>query len=124
MTQVYECEICGNIVEVLRDGVGELVCCDQPMTLLEAHTSDEGYEKHVPVIEKTADGVKVKVGSNPHPMLEEHHIEWIEALYGDGESQRKFLKPNDAPEADFCVPEGKVVAREHCNIHGLWIGEE
>jgi len=123
MMQIYECEVCGNIIEVVRSAVGELICCGEKMNLLETHTADEGYEKHVPVIERTSEGVKVKVGANPHPMLEEHHIEWIEILYGDGMSQRKFLKAGDAPEAEFCVPEGKIVAREHCNVHGLWIGE-
>jgi len=118
--QMYECEVCGNIIEVVRDGVGQLICCGEPMQLLEAHTSDQGYEKHVPVIERTADGVKVKVGSNPHPMLEDHHIEWIEVIY-DGFSQRKFLKPGNAPEAEFCVPKGDVQVREHCNLHGLWM---
>ena len=122
--QVYECEACGNIIEVVHDGIGQLICCGEPMNLLEAHTADQGYEKHVPVVERTADGVKVKVGANPHPMLEDHHIEWIEVLCRDGKSQRKFLEPGDAPEAEFCVPEGRVHAREHCNVHGLWSGDE
>jgi superoxide reductase len=124
MMQIYECDVCGNIIEVLHDGIGQLICCGEPMNKLEAHTSDQGYEKHVPVVERTADGIKVKIGSNPHPMVEDHHIEWIEVMYGDGQCQRKHLKPGDAPEADFCVPEGKVTAREHCSVHGLWIGDE
>jgi len=116
--QVYKCAICGNIVEVLQAGNGELVCCGQPMTLMTENTVDASKEKHVPVIEKTADGVKVKVGSVPHPMEDKHFIQWIEII--DGESVcRQFLKPGLAPEAVFCV-KGKVSAREYCNLHGLW----
>jgi superoxide reductase len=117
--QIYKCEICGNIVEVLHEGKGELVCCGQPMTLLEANTVDAAQEKHVPVIEKTANGVTVKIGSDPHPMEEKHHIEWIEII-ADGKAYRQFLKPGDAPEATFNITADKIDAREHCNIHGLW----
>jgi superoxide reductase len=97
---------------------GELVCCGQPMNLLEENTTDAATEKHVPVIEKTADSVKVSVGSVAHPMQEEHYIEWIQVL-ANGKSYRKFLKPGDAPEAEFSVT-GDVTAREYCNLHGLW----
>ncbi len=117
--QIYKCNVCGNIVEVLHTGQGELVCCGQPMELKEAKTEDTGYEKHVPVIEKTEKGVKVKVGSNPHPMEEEHYIEWIELIV-DGKACRKFLKPGDQPEAEFAVNGEEMKAREYCNIHGLW----
>lgn len=117
--EVYECELCGNIVEVLTGGAGELVCCGQPMTLLDEKTADEGKEKHVPVIEKTADGVKVTVGGVPHPMEEKHYIEWIE-LIADGKAYRQFLNPGDAPEATFAVQAEGVSAREHCTVHGLW----
>jgi len=119
--QIYKCEVCGNIVEVLHTGVGELVCCSQPMKNLTAKTADEGKEKHVPVIEKTDTGVIVKIGSVPHPMEEKHHIEWIEII-ADGKTYRKFLKAGDAPEATFCIEAEKIAAREHCNIHGLWKG--
>jgi superoxide reductase len=119
LKQVYKCNICGNIVEVIHAGVGELVCCGQPMELLTEKTQDMGNEKHVPVIEKTAAGVKVKVGSVPHPMEEKHYIEWIE-LHADDMVYRKFLKPMDKPEAEFCVKAQRVSAREYCNIHGLW----
>jgi superoxide reductase len=119
--EIYECKICGNIVEVLRGGQGELVCCGQPMEKLVAKTADAGKEKHVPVIEKLADGFKVKIGSLPHPMEEKHYIEWIELL-ADGIAYRKFLKPGVAPEAVFNVKAATVSAREHCNIHGLWEG--
>ena len=119
--QIYKCEVCGNIVEVLHEGAGELVCCGQPMKLLVANTVDAAKEKHVPVIEKTATGVTVKVGSAPHPMEEKHYIEWIEII-ADGKAYRQFLKPGDAPEATFDIQADKIEAREHCNIHGLWKG--
>lgn len=117
--QIYKCNICGNIVEVLHSGVGQLVCCGQPMELLKEKIEDVGQEKHVPVIEKTENGIKVKVGSIPHPMEENHYIEWIEIIV-DGKSCRKFLKPKDQPEAEFELQGEKIEAREYCNIHGLW----
>ena len=117
--EIYKCEVCGNIVEVLHEGVGELVCCGQPMKLLVANTVDAAKEKHVPVIEKSANGVKVKVGSVTHPMEEKHYIEWIEII-ADGKAYRQFLKPGDAPEALFDIKASKIEAREHCNLHGLW----
>jgi superoxide reductase len=120
--EVYKCEVCGNIVEVLHGGVGELVCCGQPMKLMTEGLIDAAREKHVPVIEKTDSGYKVKVGSDPHPMTDEHYIEWIE-LIADGKAYREFLKPGDAPEATFCIEAASVAAREYCNLHGLWKGE-
>lgn len=119
--EVYKCDKCGNIVEVLNGGAGELVCCGEPMQLLEEQTADAATEKHVPVIEKVDGGVKVTVGSVPHPMEEKHYIEWIELL-ADGKAYRQFLKPGDAPEAVFSVQADSVSAREHCNVHGLWKG--
>ena len=120
--EVYKCMVCGNIVEVLHGGAGELVCCGQPMKNLVAKAADEGKEKHVPVIEKIDGGIKVKVGSIPHPMEEKHHIEWIEVVT-DGKAYRQFLNPGDAPEAEFAVEANSVTAREHFNIHGLWGGK-
>jgi superoxide reductase len=120
--QVYKCMVCGNIVEVLHGGAGELVCCGQPMKNLAVKTADEGKEKHVPVIEKVDGGIKVKVGSVPHPMEEKHYIEWIEIL-ADGKAYRQFLNPGDAPEAVFSIEADSVTVREHCNVHGLWKGE-
>lgn len=117
--QVYKCELCGNIVEVLHAGEGELVCCGQSMQLLAENTVDAAKEKHVPVIEKTETGVKVKIGAVPHPMEEKHYIEWIEVIAGN-ETYRHFLKPGDAPEALFCIDTWPVTAREYCNLHGLW----
>jgi superoxide reductase len=117
--QIYKCEVCGNIVEMVHDGVGELVCCNQPMVLQTENTVDAAKEKHVPVIEQVEGGYKVKVGSVAHPMTAEHHIEWIELL-ADGQAYRQFLKPGDAPEATFHIAAKKVSAREYCNLHGLW----
>jgi superoxide reductase len=117
--QVYKCEICGNIVEVLHEGAGELVCCGKPMKLLVENTTDAIREKHVPVIEKTAAGIKVKVGSVPHPMEAKHYIEWVQVIAGDY-AYRIFLKPGGQPEGAFTADVGAVTAREHCNLHGLW----
>ncbi|MBC7359849.1 MAG: desulfoferrodoxin [Desulfacinum sp.] len=119
--ELYKCEACGNIIEVLWGGQGELVCCGQPMVLLKEGVVDAAKEKHVPVVEKTADGYRVKVGSVAHPMEEKHYIQWIE-LIADGISYIRFLKPGDAPEAEFCVKAESVTAREYCNLHGLWKG--
>ncbi len=117
--QIYKCNICGNIVEVLHLGVGQLVCCGQPMELLTEKAKDIGQEKHVPVIEKTGEGVEIKVGSIPHPMEEKHYIEWIE-ITADGRRYRRFLEPGDKPQAEFEIKTGEIEAREYCNIHGLW----
>lgn len=119
MLEVYKCIHCGNIVEVMHAGGSDLVCCGEPMKLMKEGTSDGAKEKHVPVIEKTATGYKVKVGSVAHPMEETHWIEWIELL-ADGRSYTKFLKPGDAPEAEFCIQATEVSAREYCNLHGHW----
>jgi superoxide reductase len=119
--QVYKCEVCGNIVEVLHAGKGELVCCKQPMKLFVENTVDAAKEKHVPVVERTAHGIKVTVGSVPHPMEEKHYIEWIEII-ADGKAYRQFLNPGDAPEATFNIAAQQVTAREYCNLHGLWKG--
>lgn len=139
LNQIYKCAKCGNIVEVLHAGAGQLVCCGEPMELQKENTVDAAVEKHVPVVKKTEKGVKVKVGSVPHPMSAgsgsasggegPHYIEWIEIL-ADGKSYRKFLKPGDAsadakaltdkPEAEFCVEAENIIAREYCNLHGLW----
>ena len=116
---IYKCDLCGNIVELLHVGGGELVCCGQPMNLLELKTEDQGKEKHVPVVEKTGAGYLVKVGSVTHPMEDKHYIEWIDLVAGD-KVMRKFLKPGDTPEAEFETKEENVFAREHCTVHGLW----
>lgn len=117
--QIYNCEICGHIVEILHEGKGELVCCGQPMKLFVENTVDAAREKHVPVLEKVGGGVKVMLGSVPHPMEEKHYIEWIEIIV-DKKAYRQFLKPGDAPEARFDIDADNITARAYCNLHGLW----
>ena len=117
--EVYKCALCGNIVEVVHAGEGELVCCGEAMGLLTENTVDAAKEKHVPVIEKVAGGYKVTIGSVPHPMEEKHYIEWIE-LIADGKSYRQFLNPGEVATTVFCVEAASVTARELCNLHGLW----
>ena len=120
MREIYKCSVCGNIVEVLHEGVGELVCCGQPMDLMEPKTEDSSVEKHVPYVEKTDKGIIVKVGQNQdHPMEEKHYIEWIQVVSKDT-AYRKMLQPGDKPQAEFPIKNADVVAREYCNIHGLW----
>jgi len=120
LSGIYKCELCGNIVEVLHEGDGELVCCGQPMKLFAENSTDAATEKHVPVTECTADGIKVTVGSVAHPMTEDHYIEWIE-LTADGKTQRQALTPGDEPVAVFGgVKSDSVQARAYCNLHGLW----
>jgi superoxide reductase len=119
--EIYKCEACGNIVEVIHGGAGELVCCGEPMKKMVENTVDAAKEKHVPVIEKVEGGVKVKVGDVAHPMEEKHFIEWIEIIAG-GKADRQFLNPGEAPEAVFKTDAQNVSAREYCNLHGLWKG--
>lgn len=121
--QIYKCGECGDILEVLHSGSGELACCGEPIKVLVEKTADQGKEKHVPVIEKFDGSIKVKIGSVPHPMEEKHYIEWIQVT-ADGKSYRQFLKPGDAPEAVFNIEASDILAREHCNIHGLWRAEQ
>jgi len=121
--EVYKCEVCGNIVEMVHAGAGELVCCNQPMKLLKENTVDAAREKHVPVVEKVEGDVRVKVGSAPHPMEEGHYIEWVEVIAGD-KAYREFLEPGGSPEATFCIEGDGITAREHCNLHGLWRAEQ
>ncbi len=120
LNEVYKCDVCGNIVEVLHTGAGELVCCGQPMKLMQENTVDASKEKHVPVVEKTEGGFLVKIGSEPHPMTPEHYIEWVEILKGDKVVLRRRLSPGDAPEAMFCAKADDATARIYCNLHGLW----
>jgi superoxide reductase len=117
--EIYKCEVCGNIVEMLHEGVGEMVCCDQPMRHFVENTVDAAKEKHVPVLETTATGIMAKVGSVSHPMEDKHYIEWIE-LVTDGKAYRQFLNPGDEPQASFDIQAQNVTVREYCNLHGLW----
>ncbi|MHB1398323.1 MAG: desulfoferrodoxin [Trichloromonadaceae bacterium] len=120
---VYKCEICGNIVEVLHGGPGALVCCNANMLQLTENTVDATKEKHVPMIEIGPQSITVKVGSVAHPMEEKHYIEWIELL-ADGKVYRQFLNPGDKPEAVFAITAKKVTAREYCNLHGHWSAQQ
>ena len=120
LMEIYKCEICGNIVEMIHGGAGELVCCGVPMIKMEENTVDAAVEKHIPVIEEIDEGIKVKVGSVAHPMIEKHYIEWIEVQNGPW-INRKHLTPDDEPEAEFYVKNNdKLEVRAYCNIHGLW----
>lgn len=125
--QIYKCEICGNVVEVLHTGVGELVCCGQPMKLLNEKTKEEGQEKHLPVIEelpaktcREKDGVNIKIGETEHSMVEDHYIEWIEIITEDGKRGKRFLEPGEKAEVEFYTRMKVVGARAYCNVHGLW----
>lgn len=120
--EIYRCNICGNMVEVKHIGTGKLVCCGNQMELLEEKTDGVGPEKHLPLIEETDKGVKIKVGSIPHPMEENHCIEWIEVI-ADNKLYTKILKPGEKPEAEFNLKLediNQIMAREYCSIHGLW----
>ncbi len=125
--QIYKCNVCGNIVEVLHTGVGELVCCGKPMELFKIKSKEEGTEKHLPVIEELPanvcqgkDGFKIKIGEVDHPSEENHYIEWIEVNTEEGKSGKKFFKPGEKPQADFYTRINIKTIRVYCNIHGLW----
>ena len=117
--EVYKCSVCGNTTKVVHASGGTLVCCGQPMVLQQERTADAGKEKHVPVVEKTAAGIIVKIGGVPHPMEEKHYIEWVEVRTGESVYIRGF-KPNEKPEAEFPVTSTNVKVRAFCNVHGLW----
>ena len=118
-TNIYKCEICGNIVEVLFVGGGTLTCCGQAMTKLSENTVDAAVEKHVPVVKKEGNKVKVAVGEVQHPMEEKHFIQWIDIIT-PSTVLRKMLNPGETPEAEFTTDEQVLKAREYCNLHGLW----
>ncbi|MBD3247279.1 desulfoferrodoxin [Candidatus Pacearchaeota archaeon] len=127
LKQIYKCEVCGNIVEVLHAGKGTLVCCGQDMVLQKEQSKGEYAEKHAPVLEKNNKGLSVNIGKVNHPMEQEHYIEWIEIIGENGKNySRKFLKPNQKPHADFPITEKTKIkkARMYCNVHGLWISEK
>ncbi len=118
---VYKCEVCGNIVEVLFEGNGELVCCGLPMEIMNENTVDASFEKHIPVGSRQGNILTVKIGSEPHPMNEKHYIEWVEVLVGN-KAYREFLKPDQEPQVSFCIEDGgePLVIKAYCNLHGLW----
>jgi superoxide reductase len=122
--EIYKCPFCGNIVCILNEGKGQLVCCGHSMILQKEGMSDGVLEKHVPIIERKDNGYLIKVGAEQHPMIESHYIEWIEIITDD-KVYRKFLKPGDKPEALFeCINDNKFIVREYCNLHGLYKNEK
>lgn len=121
--QVYKCEVCGNVVSVLTVGGGQLVCCNQPMAVMDEKSGDQGLEKHVPFIQKSGDTLSIRVGETEHPMTDEHYIMWIDTI-GDDIESRKYLKPGETPQKEFSADSGINKARAYCNIHGLWKQEE
>lgn len=125
ISEVYKCNVCGNIVEVLHVGGGQLVCCGQSMELQKEKTTDVGKEKHVPIIKRNEDGTIVEVGSIPHPMEKDHYLEWIELENQEkNKTCKKFLNPSEKSESKFCAKTNKSKARTYCNIHGLWGSKE
>jgi len=117
--QIYRCNVCGNIISVFHTGSKSLVCCGQPMELLEAQKDETLQEKHLPVVEKTDAVIKVKVGSITHPMEEDHFIEWIQIIAGN-KMNLVYLKPGINPEAEFAIVDEELIVRSYCNKHGLW----
>ena len=117
--QIYKCELCGSVVEVLHAGVGTLICCGQPMERFKENSVGAAREAHLPVVEKIAGGYKVTVGNAPHPMTKKHYIEWIE-LVTDDRTCRQFLSPGGKGEATFMIHSEHVTVREYCSLHGLW----
>lgn len=120
MSKFYRCSICGNLVELINVGGGQLVCCGKPMELLESNTVDASFEKHVPVIDIKDDEITVSVGSDMHPMIAEHYIEWI-YIKVENEKIRFDLIPSDIPKVSCKIPStGKIEVFAYCNLHGLW----
>ncbi|MDD3117646.1 MAG: desulfoferrodoxin [Victivallales bacterium] len=123
-TKVYKCSKSAFTVEVTNEAAecAAPVCCGEPMQLMQEQTADKTKEKHVPLLSGNGNGTKVVVGCTPHPMTEEHYIEWIEVINGSYVN-RKYLRPGDAPEAEFYVPlQENLIVRSYCNKHGLWRG--
>ncbi|MCX6736662.1 MAG: desulfoferrodoxin [Candidatus Parcubacteria bacterium] len=117
--QIYQCSVCGQIIEILEPGKGQLVCCGLNMNLLKEKNQDEGMEKHVPVLNRNENGWQIQVGTLPHPMEETHYIKWIELISIDG-VYRIYLKPGDMPAGDFQINTENIKVRIYCNVHGLW----
>ncbi|MDR1384933.1 MAG: desulfoferrodoxin [Planctomycetaceae bacterium] len=121
MSEVYICKHCGNVIELLADGGGKLVCCGEPMVLQKENTTDAAKEKHIPVVTVDKNKLIVQVGSVAHPMIPEHFIGWIEVLEGD-QLKRATLKPGNEPKAEFYTKGEQYTVRAYCNLHGLWAG--
>ncbi|MEI6092795.1 MAG: desulfoferrodoxin [bacterium] len=121
--EIYKCELCGNIVEVVHASGGDLACCGKPMTNMIAGTVDASKEKHIPVVEKKDGAYNIMIGTVAHPMEDKHYIEWVQINSGN-KSYREFLKPGQEPKAVFDLASGKITAREYCNLHGLWSKED
>jgi superoxide reductase len=118
--ELYHCKLCGNVIEVAYAGATPLICCGEEMELLSAKSGEEGKEKHRPVVEASAKGILVKVGSIEHPMTDQHYIAFIEVLTATAVC-RAELNPGDKPQAEFHVKEAEVLEiRSYCNVHGLW----
>lgn len=119
--EIYRCEVCGNIVEVLHPSYGELYCCGKPMKQINENTEEAATEKHIPVAEKTEEGTLIKIGEVPHPMEPNHYIEFVEIEIKNGRIRKIFLNPGDKPEF-ICKIDIKDIKsiRAYCNIHGLW----
>ncbi len=122
--EIYKCEVCGNIIEVLSVGGGELVCCQKPMSHIRENSIDAGKEKHIPIVKIENDKMLVTVGEIKHPMSDEHYIQWIEVILGE-KIYRKNLKPNENPNTTFEIlnHSKEIIVRAYCNIHGLWISK-
>jgi len=122
LNQIYKCHICGNVVELVNVGGGQLVCCGQPMQVLEPKSIEEGTEKHMPVVTNDNGKVTVKIGSIPHPMEASHYITFVKLIEKSGKICRKYLNPTDLPQVEFSIsPDSQIDSvRIYCNIHGLW----
>ena len=118
--EIYKCDLCGNVFEVITAGSGVTSCCGKEMKLLAENTVDASKEKHVPVVQKTPDGIMVNVGSVAHPMDPDHYIQWIEVLAPHGQAYMHLLKPGEKPQAAFPVKPDGLIVREYCNKHGVW----
>ena len=126
--ELYKCNVCGTVIEVVASGVGQLVCCSVPMEKLHEHQNDDEFqEKHVPVVTIEGETKTIRVGSIPHPMEKEHYIMFIEAISPDKRYiKRKYLNPQEEPKMEIkqCCHFNGFTSRELCNIHGLWVGKD
>ena len=121
---LYRCEICGNLVQVILAGGGELVCCGQPMELVKGKTQEEMQEKHITVFISENGTDIVQVGTVLHPMNDDHYIMFIETISEDKNCVHlQYLHPGQEAKMLLEKKIGKMKAIEFCNLHGLWEGE-